>query len=226
MFLFALAIVVASIYILRFKSLCKELEPSLFLVAEDVLPITVKDGKVVEPENTYKNLDWNFSQNKSLKVVLDTKVDVINDKDEYGIYISKDGLFISIYNDIKKIELSDGMFDFEKFKEWYKVFMGAVGVYSSIVVILVSFFSALFKVFGIWGCCFINKKFAKDKILLSNEQIMRLSSVWVAGVEAVLILFNVLFGVGLNEFFVYIILVIIVMRSAKLIFRDMDLQNN
>ena len=224
-FLLASSIVIALVYVFIFKNLCKEVEPSLFLVAEDILPITVKDGKVVEPVNKYKDLDLKVTQNESLKVVLDTRDEVVKNIDKYGFYISKEGLSVAINGEIRKIELVDGVIDIEKFKSWYNVFIGAVGVYNSIIAIVASFVIALFKVLMILLCCVINKKFAKDKILLSNEQIMRLASIWVAGAEVLLLLFKVLLGVMLSEFFVYVILVIIVMRSARFISRDVDLLN-
>ena len=224
-FLLASSIVIATVYVFIFKNLCKEVEPSLFLVAEDILPITVKDGKIVEPENEYKDLDLKITPTESLKVVLDTREDVIKNRDKYGFYISKDGLFVSISGDMKKIELGDGVIDIEKFKSWYNTFIGAVGVYNSIIAIVASFIIALFKVLAILLCCMVNKKIAKDKILLSNEQIMRLSSIWVAGVEVLLLIFKVLLGVVLSEFFVFAILVIVIMRSARFISRDADLLN-
>ena len=60
LFLLASAVVMAVVSMFIFRSIYQDVKPSVILVAQDVLPVTIKNKEIVEPQNMYKKLSINI----------------------------------------------------------------------------------------------------------------------------------------------------------------------
>ena len=184
--------------------------PELSLVA-------VEDGKVVYPVDTYKKIDIDLGQQgKSedlFSVVLDTRVEAkAPSMNEFGIFITKDVVYLSSPNQIKRIQLHDGEFTKENFPE---IVDGAVGTVSAIVVLLLLvFFFITYLVKAGFIVLFMSLilKFLKRKELVSTASLMRMSAVTVAGVELLVFAVDLMFNLataGMVRFAIALVLVLI-----------------
>ena len=208
LFLLASSVIMATAYMCMFKFICNDIKPSIMLVAEEVLPIKVENGKIVEPHNVYKETAIKIGEDKEksdeLKVVLDTRDDVVYDKVGDGIYITKDS-FIASLGKVKKVGLSDGYFDVETFKGWFNRYLGTLSVVLSIVIIATSFVGGLIKSLV---AMLIMKIVVKTKFeyVLDKNQLMRLCAIVVATFEVLSLILSLGVNVSINGIVLYLIL--------------------
>ena len=199
LFLLASAVVMAVVSMFIFRSIYQDVKPSVILVAQDVLPVTIKNKEIVEPQNMYKKLSINIdeeSNKNGIDVILDTRDDVKYDRKEEGIYITKNSVFITINNETKDIPLLDGVVDVEKFETWLDGYVSIIGIMLSIVVICFIFVYTFIKTVVVMLIGMLCIKFSKieNKLVLTNEQLMRLGAVIVVVFQCI----NLILTFGLN----------------------------
>lgn len=188
LFLLAAAVLITMMLTISLRNSYSEGKPEIMLVANEFLPLTVKDGQVVQPVDTYKKVDIDLGQQGKpedlFSVVLDTRADAkAPAMNELGIFITKDVVYLSSPNQIKRIQFQDGEFTKENFPE---IVDNAVGAVSAIVVlVLLIFFFVTYLVKTGFVVLFMSLilKILKKKELISTSSLMRLSAVTVAGVE-------------------------------------------
>lgn len=110
--LFALAFV-ASVYLsLNMRSTLIDFIPLAQGIADDVLPIEVKNGVVVTPEDTVKVIDLNEDDaDQSAKIpllVVDTTQDTLDTSTlPQGLYLSRTTLYVVKSDEVRVIKLQD-----------------------------------------------------------------------------------------------------------------------
>ena len=224
MFLLASSVMIASFYLCMFKLACSDFKPAVVLVAEEVLPIKVENGKIVEPYNEYKETGIKIGKDKEkndeIKVVLDTRDDVVYDKFDDGIYITKDGFVASINKKSKKVELSDGVFDIEKFKGWLDGYLAVVSGVLAIVIIGASFVGGLIKCLV---AMLIMKWVVKTKLedALDKNQLMRLCALVVAAFELLSIILLIGLDVSISGIVLYLIILACIFIAVDKIIKQM-----
>lgn len=188
LFLLAAAVLITMMLAFSLKNSYSEVKPEIMLVANEFLPLTVKDGQVVQPVDAYKKVDIDLGQKGRpedlFSIVLDTRADAkAPAMNELGIFITKDVVYLSSPNQIKRIQFQDGEFTKENFPG---IVDDAVGAVSAIVVLvlLVFFFATyLIKTGFVVLLMSLVLKVLKKKELIKTSSLMRLSAVAVAGVE-------------------------------------------
>ena len=147
-FLLAIAVLRTIPIMLELKSSYVDLQPKIMLIANDFLPITVKDGKIIEPANTYKKLELQLGDRNSkstpLPVVLDTREEtsvVPNEKE--GLFVMTDMIYFISDKRIQKYNLQDGIMDKEKFEKALETTSGLVSL------LMVVFWVVIFSINGI-----------------------------------------------------------------------------
>ena len=115
LFLLAAAVLITMMLAISLRNSYSEAKPEIMLVANEFLPLTVKDGQVVQPVDAYKKVDIDLGQQGKpedlFSVVLDTRADAkAPAMNELGIFITKDVVYLSSPNQIKRIQFQDGEF--------------------------------------------------------------------------------------------------------------------
>ena len=193
--LFALAFVVAVYFAVILRSGLIEAIPLMQDVADKVLPIEIKNGVVINPENTVKVIDFNerniegniedAEQNAKLPVfVIDTTQDTLDTAGlAQGLYLSRTTLYAVKTGEVRVMKLQDNANlilpkqDYtEGFKiviKWTALAMAACGTFIAFLVFLIlTIFYAYLAGVAAW----INKT------TLAFDVRMRLSSVLFAAV--------------------------------------------
>ena len=178
-------------------------------VADELLPVSVKDGKIVSPENTVREITLTGNtQNDTYSFVLDTTQDTLDTtKLTNGIYFSR--LYAYTVNDdqIKTTKISSS-FDLPK-KDYQPILNSAIkwvvmgiAVVGIVVLFLIYFVLAIFYAY----CAALAANL--NKISLSFDTRMRLSSVAFSVVYILTFVLNML-GLHINIFLFFIIMLLV-----------------
>lgn len=227
MFLLASSVMIASIYLCMFKLACNDFKPAVMLVAEEVLPIKVEKGQIVEPSNVYKETGIKIDEDKEkkdeIKVVLDTREDVVYDKFDNGIYITKDSFVAAFNQSVKKVGLSDGVHDVEKFKGWLDGYLVVLSVVLSIMIIVFSFVLSLIKSLV---AMLLMKWVVKTKFegALDKNQLMRLCAIVVAGFEILSVVLSLGLNIYISGFVFYLLILACIFIVADKIIKQIGSQ--
>ena len=199
-FILASSIIATTMIMIKAKPIFNEMSPKLTLIAEDFLPITVKNKQIIEPLDTYKRIDVNLGNTNSDKdvfpIVLDTKTTTSDlSKEKLGLFIMKNVTYVISPNDIKKIYYEDGIFDIEKFKQLLQKSIVFFSILSSIILILLHFIQGILIALtsSLLGLAYV--KHIKLSNMKDFSQLMRLCSMNVA----LLIMLNI----SLKTFFTF-----------------------
>ncbi len=203
LFLLAGAVIMTLFFIVPAKEMIKKLEPKIMLVAEDFLPITIENKKIISPADTYKRLDIDLSSDNSQKdifpVVLDTKnqsPDLTNEK--IGLFITKEAAFAATGAGLRKIEYIDGTYDTNTFKQLLAQTFGKVSLIASVIFIGFFFINLLIKTIILSLAILVMYKLQKQKAPLNYQNFMRLSSIIIAALEIVNIILISIFSIPTN----------------------------
>lgn len=193
--LFALAFAVSVYFAVILRSGLIEAVPLMQDVADKVLPIEIKNGVVVNPENTVKVIDFN-EQNHEADVknaeeyanlpvlVIDTTQDTLDTASlKQGLYLSRTTLYAVKTGEVRVIKLQnntnlilpkqDYTEEFKTAIKWTALLMAACGtVIAFLVFLILTVFYAYLAGVAAW----INKT------TLAFDVKMRLSSVLFAAV--------------------------------------------
>ena len=80
--------------------------PYIQQFADEFLPITIENGKVVTPEETVKTHTYDFG-GESFVVTIDTTKDVIEEGAKPGIYLTKSYLYSVANDEVRRQNLAD-----------------------------------------------------------------------------------------------------------------------
>ncbi len=215
-FLLIYAFIVAIVYASSVKIMGNEIVPVLQNAADQLLPIKIENGTIVEPADTIKSIRLALPE-VNFPFILDTTVDNIDTTDlKDGIYISKKAIYFvnkkqtKSYNfeDSLTLEKADYTDMFRKFATYVSVICGIFAfVFLYILYLAFTCFYALFAMA-------FTKMF---KISLDYAASMRLSAVSYIATSAVSLLLTFAgLSTRVRVFFVSIlILQIIIVKILK-----------
>ena len=194
LFLLAVAVIITFFENISLKTFLKDLEPKAILIAEDFLPIEIKDKQIVSPKDTYKRIDLDLSEKNSkdndiIPIILDTKktIDELNPK-ELKLVFSKDKLYFISPKEIKKIDYIDGSYDINYFKSLIKRVSAIVTSTFTLFFIFYFFINYLLKTILLMLANSIILKINNKQ--QPNSALMRLSAICIASVELLLFIFS------------------------------------
>lgn len=193
--LFALAFVVSVYLAIFLRSGLIETIPLMQDVADKVLPIEIKNGVVVNPENTVKVIDFNENdiennaedddENIKLPVlVIDTTKDTLDTAGlAQGLYLSRTALYAVKTDEVRTIKLQESanlILPKQDYTEYFKTAIKwtalATAACGTIIAFLVFVILTLFYAYLAGVAAWINKT------TLAFDVRMRLSSVLFAAV--------------------------------------------
>ena len=217
LFLLATAVLVTMVLAISLRNSYSEVKPEIMLVANEFLPLTIENGKVVQPVDTYKKVDIDLGQQGNpedlFSVVLDTRADAkAPTMNELGIFITKDVVYFSSPNQIKSVQFQDGEFTKENFPDIVDNLVGIVSTFVVLIMLAIFFMTYLIKTGFIVLFASLVLKLLKKKELISTKALMRLSAVTVAGVELLIFVFGLMFNLatlGIVRFVIALALVLL-----------------
>ena len=205
LFILAAAVLMTMIFMFEVKDIYKEVEPQIIKAAEDILPVTVENGKIVNPVDVYKQTAIQIGEENGLKalfpIVLDTREEVSQvPTEKSGLFIMRDIVYVVSENKIERMQLQDGVLDVAKAQEYLDYFMGLMSVISSLVCVLVLYIVVLVRALITAGCGVLSLKAMKKPELFSFSALMRASAIFVATVEIICFILSSAGGLALSGF--------------------------
>ncbi len=128
--------------------------PNIQDTLNQLAPLKVENGTVVEPVNTYKEAYFRpFGKNngdKGFKIVIDTRVDAIDlnqiSNDNPSIQLAKKNLYFVKKNEITKMDLNNFTFDLKP-DDYQEQIKSGIEHYSKFVGIVIFAFALLYYIF-------------------------------------------------------------------------------
>ncbi len=202
-FLLAAAVVISFVGIIFLKQIYNSAEPKFMLVADEFLPITVQEGKIVNPIDTYKKVDFKFGNvldnSDVLPIVLDTRKETSTIPEaKLGIFIMTDIVYIISPNKIEKFYLPDGVWDKDAVKNYFDSFISTVSLFIAGLLVAILFLFLLIKTIIIAWLSELWLKAMKKTNLPDFAAFMRLSAVIVAILNTILMVLGVCCSFSLN----------------------------
>ena len=150
LFLLAAAVLSTMLIMINVRSVYAELKPEIVLVANEFLPITVKDGKIIQPLNTYKKIEIDLENKQNdqnlFPIVLDTRENIDAPLlGKQGLFITKDTVYFASPEEIKKFNLVDGEVTKDNFPQTLDNAVGYVSTWISLLFIVM------------WGAAYLIK---------------------------------------------------------------------
>jgi len=196
-FLLATAVLITIFWMFFIKQQYNEFRPQLLSAANNILPITVENGKIIDPINTYKKVEIKFSEDdkEAFPIVLDTRLENSEVPEaKAGLFLMTNEVYAISPSKIERLALKDGVWSTDKAEELLDYYVGGISLIISIVLIIVFFIGMLLKTLI---TAFIGRLIAKaqhKEEMLSFEVLMRLSALLIAAIE--IIAFGCGFGLG------------------------------
>lgn len=204
-FLLAAAVLMTLLLMFSVKQMYSAVQPQILMVADEILPITVQEGKVVSPENAYKRLEINFGEDEKSKelfpIVLDTRGENVHVPEEkQGLFILRDKVYVVTQGQIHRYDLKDGVIDRAVFEKFLDYMVNSFSVVVSLFMIGIFFVMLLAKTLIVSGLCVAGEKvfhWSKSPF----DSLLRLSSLLVAVVDVIAIGLSLLSGFMFPPFF-------------------------
>ncbi len=214
-FLTALALVSALIFSFELKPITQNFPKQALLIAEDFLPITVKNKEIISPIDIQKRVDVDLSdfgkKDLKLSVIMDTKTKNPPPPNEnLAFFISPKYFYIITPSEIQKKEYLDGHYDKNSFSELlYKL-----SEFFTTILVLTSFLGSLIAVLlkYILAILFgkLTTKILKITPPIPTSEIARLSAISLFGLGILKEIINKIFMLplsGLSVFFITLLIV-------------------
>ncbi len=186
LFILAASVLVTIVMLIVGKNFYGEMRPQMMLVANDFLPITVENGKIVSPADTYKRVNLDLGGKDNFSVVLNTREDAGGlPRNESGIFVYRDAIYVVSPNQIRNYNLQDGMWDSTQFEQLLDQLSGIIFGVAGVVLIFVLFIVCLIKTVGAALLGALAQRILGKKDALPMSSLMRLCAVLVSGVEVI-----------------------------------------
>lgn len=222
-FLLAAAVLVTIFTVTFIKYQYNEFRPKLVSAMDELLPITVENGQIVSPQDTYKKIDLKLNEDDTsdvmISLILDTRAETAEiSPNAYGIYFMKDKFYIVSPNKVEMRPLNDGVWDKQKGEELLDYFVGALWLTISVVTLAALFVIFLIKtlivvLFGKIAFKVFNKDATFDTLAL-----MRLSAIVVAVIEMLSLVFGMFIPInGLQRLLIEIVLILLFVNKGKVL---------
>lgn len=215
LFLLAASVLIALIMMFGIKDVYSTIRPQASLIAEDILPLTIKNHKIVNPINTYKKLYLTVGDTKTNKfsfpVILDTRASSSETpKGKEGLYITTDAIYMVAPTQIRRFTFqNDGVIDLEMFENLAEYISNTFFIIAAMGIITVFFLAALFKT---WIAALVGsfgQKFIASSVKYDMGTLMRFCAVLTAGLEVLSFALSWTSHKGLTGFQIFAIVAII-----------------
>lgn len=214
LFLLAASVIMTIFIMLSLKQVYADVSPQVTKIANEILPIVVKEGQIVSPENVYKKFDIHLGNydNKIdvFPVVFDTQNEsTMIPKTESGIFIMRDVIYLIMQDEVRRISFKDGEFNQSMFEEKINSFLGFSSLVVATIMILLFFVFTLVKTLIL---ILLGKLLLKVKQPINTwatDVLVRLSAVVVAGIELLCFCLS-LFGLPITWLYQFIVEIILV----------------
>lgn len=215
LFLLATAVLMAIVVLFVFKfAYVDGLRPKVLSAVGEILPITIENGRVVQPVDSYKRVDisletWNGNA-FVFPIVLDTKsVESTLPQEKLGLFVFKDLAYLITPQEIKKMHLDDNVWNLEFVTEFLDYMFNALSFMFSIVYIGVSFVFVLLKTLVVA----VVNRFLVQRLEKSNEfefgVYMRLAAISVSLMELFMLGLKFITGVVVGNVSQVILLIVL-----------------
>lgn len=205
-FLIAISVLITTFFMITIKKYYTEAKPKIELVAQDFLPITIKNNKIASPIDAYKRVDLNLSDEENeflIPVILNTTSSASEfPKEDLALYITTDNLYFITPKEIKKIDYQDGIYDIQKFKNLMTKVESITSSSISLIMIIILLINFIIKSFI---TMLATKLFIKLKKLPSipTSELMRLSCLITSSIELISAILARVAGYELNTILFY-----------------------
>ncbi len=178
-YLLIFSVVVAVFFGVGFKLAAPKIIPYAQNLADQILPIKIVDGEIVEPANTFKEVKiFEDNDGTQFNFVLDTNIDVLDTSGlAEGIYLTKSNIYKILDNNSIEVVKLEGNNYFAK--QDYTEFFNSIATWSAVVVfftMIVFLFVACFIFCIFYATC----AYALTSILKSQKDFafrMRVSTI-------------------------------------------------
>lgn len=139
-FLLLYSLVLSIILAVQIKGLGDNFVPEMQNAAEQLLPIKIENGAIVEPNNEIKSVNLNFN-GIIFPLVLDTTVDTIDPIGlKPGIYVARKALYSVSDKDTRVIDFQENMdLPFGNYISLFKKVVWAVALFAALIGWMVPF---------------------------------------------------------------------------------------
>lgn len=144
-FLLLTSVIITTIFMMSLKTTISSLQPQIELIAQDFLPIEIKNNQIISPKDTYKEviLDLTTKDDKEkilLPIILNTKTTSEElPKHQYSIYLNQNNIHFITPDKIQKKQYVDGVYDAPTFKSLLKKTNLVASIIFSIIMIGILF---------------------------------------------------------------------------------------
>jgi len=213
LWLFVFALLFSFLAAYRLNGVLPQTVPYIQAFADDVLPVKIENGQVVEPQNTLKSLKYTVS-GEPFVVEIDTTKDVLSeDAHEAGFYLTKSYFYTVSNQEIRRRALSEDL-DLPKQDYTPLLYKAVDWTVASVAVLgpIVMFFYFLIGVVFYAFCCSLACTLNKTELPFKAK--MRLNTVLFIGLYLVL-MFAAGFGLNLSTLAFFCIMLILQIIFVK-----------
>ncbi|MBQ7660304.1 MAG: DUF1189 family protein [Alphaproteobacteria bacterium] len=213
LWLFVFALLFSFLAAYRLNGVLPQTVPYIQRFADDVLPVKIENGQVVEPQNTLKSLKYTVS-GEPFVVEIDTTKEVLGEEaHEAGFYLTKSYFYTVSNQEIRRRALSEDL-DLPKQDYTPLLYKAVDWTVASIAVLgpIVMFFYFLIGV--VFYAFFCSLACALNKTELPFKAKMRLNTVLFIGLYLVL-MFAAGFGLNLSMFAFFCMMLILQIIFVK-----------
>lgn len=220
-FLLAAAVLVTIFAVTFIKYQYNEFRPQIISAMDEMLPITVQNGQIVSPKDTYKKIDLKVSEDDSsdvsVSLVLDTRENAAEiSPNAYSLYFMKDKFYIVSPNKIERQPLSDGVWDKQKAEDVLDYFVGALWLTVSLVMLAVLFLVFLIKTLVVVLFGKIAFKIFHKSGMFDFSSCMRLGAIIVAVIEVLSLMLGMFVPInGLQRLLIEVVLILVFINKGK-----------
>ena len=215
-FLLAAAVIISFMDVVFLKQIYRDVEPQIMLAADEILPITVQEGKVVDPVGAYKRVDLKFGDKQDdtdvLPVVLDTREEKSTMPEaKTGIFVMTDVVYMISPRKIERFYLPDGVWDKDEFKKYVDSFVSMLSLVVTVIMVCFFFLFMFLKTLLVAWLSKVGLKTMQKADLSDFAGFMRLSAIVVAILDVVFVVSGLCLGFSINLWIRGLIAVVIVM---------------
>lgn len=207
-FLLILSVIMAIIFTITIKIMGTQLIPYAQSVADQLLPLKIENGIVVEPVDTVRIASIKLNQSSSsdnFPIVIDTREDQLDTNNlKQGIYLSRTTIYMINPNEVRMKKL-DGSFNLPQgdYTEAFKSLLNWTVIFSCVLFAVGIFvFYFLLCLFYAW-CSYAVSGIASKKY--NFDQRMRLSTLCFTVAYLAFIPLDLLIRTGSLVFFIVVI---------------------
>lgn len=210
LFLMASAVLMTLIMAFMIKDIYAELRPQATLISEDILPLTIKNHKIINKTQIYKQYGLTLGDDNdktSFPVIFDTRNDTSEmPKGKNGIYIMTDAIYMATPSETRRFEFQkDGVIDKASFESLVNYVTNSIYIVVSTILIVIYFFVGLLKATLSALIATFGQRFILGEKLFDIKTLMRLSSIATACIE--LLSFTLLKGMSFVQFILLVLLI-------------------